>query len=79
MSVAEIKKTKSNLIAWIEGLSDTKILTALDGLRVSTGNKDWWDDLNENQKQHINEGLLDAENGRVHTSSVFWDKLKNGL
>lgn len=78
MSVAEIKKTKSNLIAWIEELSDTNMLTALDGLRTAVDNKDWWDDLTENQKQHIDEGLSDAENGRVHSSSVFWDRLKNG-
>ena len=78
MSVTEIKKTKLNLISWIEGLSDTKMLTALDGLRSSINNKDWWDDLSESQKQHINEGLSDVENGRVHSSSVFWEKLKNG-
>jgi len=78
MSVAEIKKTKSDLIAWIEGLSDVNMLTVLDGLKNSGSQKDWWDDLSENQKKHINEGLADAENGRVMSSGVFWDKLKNG-
>lgn len=43
MSVSEIKKTKSNLIAWIEGLSDVNILTALDSLRNSNEDIDWWD------------------------------------
>ncbi|MGZ3753468.1 MAG: hypothetical protein ACXVA2_16245 [Mucilaginibacter sp.] len=78
MSVAEIKKTKLDLIAWIEQLSDINMLTVLDGLRNSRSDKDWWDNLTENQKQRINEGLFDAENGHVVSSSVFWDKLKNG-
>lgn len=78
MSVAEIKQTKSDLIAWIEELSDISMLTVLSGLKNSKNNKDWWSELSESQKQHINEGLADAENGHVHSSSVFWDKLKNG-
>ena len=79
MSVAEIKKTKHDLIAWIEGLSDINMLTVLDGLKNSRSDgKDWWDDLTENQKQHINRGLADAENGRVMSSADFWNKLKNG-
>lgn len=78
MSVAEIKKTKLDLIAWIEQLSDTNMLTVLDGLRNSRNNKDWWDDLTEGQQQHINEGLEDAEHGRTVSSSAFWNKLKNG-
>lgn len=78
MSVTEIKKTKLDLIAWIEQLSDVNMLTVLDGLRSSKSNNDWWDNLTENQKQHINEGLNDVENGRVVSSEIFWDKLRNG-
>jgi hypothetical protein len=78
MSVAEIKKTKLDLIAWIEQLSDTNMLTVLDGLRNSRTNKDWWDDLTEGQQRQINEGLEDAENGRIVSSVAFWEKLKNG-
>jgi hypothetical protein len=78
MSVAEIKKTKLDLIAWIEQLSDVNMLTVLDGLRSSKSDNDWWDNLTENQKQHINEGLNDAENGQVVSSETFWNKLKNG-
>jgi len=78
MSVAEIKKTKMDLIAWIEQLSDVNMLTVLDGLRNSRSDIDWWDNLTENQKQHISDGLNDAENGRIVSSSTFWDRLKNG-
>ena len=77
MSVAEIKKTKSNLIAWIEQLSDSNMLMVLDGLRNARSDKDWWSDLSESQKQHIQEGVDDAENGRVISSAEFWNNLKN--
>ncbi|MDN3551410.1 hypothetical protein [Mucilaginibacter aquaedulcis] len=77
MSVAEIKKTKSNLIAWIEQLSDSNMLLVLDGLRNSKTDKDWWYDLSEAQKQHIDEGISDAESGRVISSNTFWNNLKD--
>jgi len=78
MSIAEVKETKSNLISWIEGLSDINLLNALDRLRTANISKDWWDDLTESQKQYLEEGLKEAENGDVYTSEVFWQKLKNG-
>ena len=78
MSVAEIKQTKLKLIAWIEQLSDTSMLSFLEGLKESKSNSDWWDNLSESQKSHINEGLSDIKNDRVVSSSDFWNKLKNG-
>lgn len=78
MSIAEIKETKSNLIAWIEQLSDSNMLTVLDSLRSSEQEGDWWDNLPDWQKRHINEGIEDEENGRVISSEEFWKNLKNG-
>ncbi|HEY8782103.1 MAG TPA: hypothetical protein VIM16_10835 [Mucilaginibacter sp.] len=77
MSVAELKETKSNLKAWIDKLSDTNMLIMLDGLRTANSDKFSWDDLSEFEKQNINEGLEDIENGRVMTSDEFWNQLKN--
>jgi predicted transcriptional regulator len=78
MSVAEIKKTKSNLIAWIEQLSDSNMLTVLDSIRNTKSQKDWYEDLSQSQKQHIKEGLDDEKNGHIMTSEKFWQNLKNG-
>jgi hypothetical protein len=78
MSIAEIKQTKSNLIAWIEQLSDTNMLSFLESLKNSKSDNDWWNELSESQKNHINEGLSDDENGHTVSSSEFWNKLKNG-
>ena len=37
---------------------------------------DW--NLTEEEWDHIEEGIDDAENGRVLSSEQFWDLLKNG-
>ncbi|QJD95780.1 hypothetical protein HH214_07795 [Mucilaginibacter robiniae] len=78
MSVAEIEKIKTDLIAWIEQLSDSDTLAFLDGLKDSKVNHDWWQDISEDQQKHITEGLNDQENGRVFSSGDFWTNLKNG-
>ncbi|MEO8884963.1 MAG: hypothetical protein ABI367_02800 [Mucilaginibacter sp.] len=77
MSVAEIKQTKTNLIAWIEQLSDTNMLAFLESLKNSKTNTDWWDELSESQQENINEGLKDAQEGRTMSSAEFWKRLKS--
>jgi len=37
---------------------------------------DWWDDLSESQRQSINEGIKDVEEGRVISSEKFWEIVK---
>ena len=78
MSVAEIQETKTNLIEWINQLSDSAMLFALDSIRLSNSEGDWWENLSDAQKQHINEGIEDEENGRLMSSEEFWKRLKNG-
>ena len=77
MSVAEINGIKLNLIAWINQLSDTDLITFLDGIRISRAKDDWWDELSYNQKKQVLEGIKDADNGKVNSSKEFWNKLKN--
>ena len=36
--------------------------------------KDWWDELTEEQKEAINEGLKDADEGRVVPFESFMQK-----
>ena len=77
MSVAEIQETKTNLIEWINQLSDSTMLFALNSIRLSNSEDDWWGNLSDAQKQHINEGIEDEENGRLMSSEEFWKRLKN--
>jgi hypothetical protein len=77
MSNAEINKIKLNLIAWINQLSDTDLISFLDGIKNSRSKGDWWDELSSDQKKIILSGLKDAENGKLISSGEFWKKLKN--
>ncbi|MCQ6960075.1 hypothetical protein [Mucilaginibacter aquariorum] len=77
MSIAEIKRAKLGLIAWIEQLSDTNMLSFLESLKDSKSDKDWWDTLTEDEIRHINEGIVDADNGRMIPSEELWKKLKD--
>jgi hypothetical protein len=77
MSSAELNKMKLDLIAWINRLSDEKIIEFLDGLKTSESNGDWWDELSEQQQEKLLRGIQDIENGNVLSSSQFWNELKN--
>ncbi len=78
MSTAELNRKKLGLIAWINRLSDENIIEFLDGLKRSKTKIDWWDELSENQKKLIDNGLKEVENGNLISSSDFWSKLRNG-
>jgi hypothetical protein len=77
MSTAELNKIKLNLISWINQISDTELISFLEGIRNSRSKGDWWDQLSSDQKKIIQNGLKDAEDGKVISSSQFWKKLKN--
>ncbi|MDB5003156.1 MAG: hypothetical protein JWQ34_1381 [Mucilaginibacter sp.] len=49
-----------------------------ENLNASRSEIDWWDKLSEYQKQNINEGIKDVEEGRVVSSEIFWERLRNG-
>lgn len=78
MSAAELKKTRTKLISWIEQLSDPNVLDFLNGIMQSNTEKDWFDELSLTQQSYLNEGLEDMKNGKVVSSEQFWNKLKNG-
>ncbi len=77
MSAAEINGIKLNLIAWINQLSDTELITFLDGIRASRAKNDWWDELSDKQKKQILAGIKDADTGKLSSSKEFWNKLKD--
>lgn len=77
MSTAELNRKKLDLIAWINKLSDENVINFLEGLKKSKSKEDWWNELSENQKQMIQNGINDIENGNVISSNQFWKELKN--
>jgi hypothetical protein len=77
MSTAELNRKKLDLIAWINKLSDENTIEFLYGLKKSKSKNDWWDELSENQKEILQNGIDDIENGNVISSTEFWKELKN--
>jgi hypothetical protein len=75
MSAAELNSIKLNLISWINQLSDTELITFLDGIRASRAKDDWWEELSDKQKKQVLAGIKDADNRNVSTSKEFWNKL----
>lgn len=75
MSSAELNTIKLNLISWINQLSDTDLISFLDGLRISNAKSDWWNKLSAAQKKQVLSGLKDAENNKVMESEKFWKSL----
>ena len=78
MSTAELNKTKLDLIAWINGLSDENMIRFLEGLKNSESKEDWWNQLSADQQKLVQRGIDDIENGNVISSTQFWDELTNG-
>ena len=59
---------KLELIEWLSKLDDEETIQYLKILKDSQAKgQDWWNDLTENQKKHIEKGLSDIDAGRVRS------------
>lgn len=57
---------KLELIEWLTQLDNSETIQYLKIVKDSREDgKDWWDDLTVEQKQGIQRGLEDVDNGRV--------------
>ena len=77
MSNSEKNKIKLSLILWICKLKDVNLLHSLEGIMVSNSGGDWWDELTEEEKENIQAGIDDADNGNLISSKEFWRRLKD--
>lgn len=77
---AELQTTRQELIDWINSLDDSRLLNLLSSIKLSNTDtdKDWWDELTPIQKENIELGLKDLEEGRTISSKEFWNRLRHG-
>ena len=69
---------KLELIEWLTKLNDIETLNYLKVVKDSrTGDQDWWTDLTEQQRDGIQRGLKDIDEGRVVPHSDV--KIRYGL
>ena len=61
---------KLELIEWLTNLNDIETLNYLKVVKDSrSGDQDWWSDLTEQQRDGIQRGLKDIDEGRVVSDS----------
>ena len=75
-----IKSEKQNLIDWISSLEDEEVIETIKDFKESYfSKKDWWNEISEEEKNSIDRGLKDAEEGRVISYEQFKNKYKKWL
>jgi len=63
-----IHAEKLGLIEWIAKLNDSSIIEKLKRIRDDySKNSDWWDEVSVGEKESIERGIKDLEDGKVHS------------
>ena len=68
---------KLELIEWLTKLEDDNTIQFLKIIKDTDSKNDWWNELSDKQKQGIQRGLKDVEDGRVIPHDEV--RLKYGL
>lgn len=63
-----IQNKKLELIQWLSTLEDSTIIEKIIALRNNEA-KDWWDSISETEKESIEQGLNDANSGKLNSHS----------
>lgn len=75
-----IQSEKLRLIEWISRLDDISIILKLRKIKEEdVGSEDWYHELSQEEKNSINRGLKDIEEGRVHTHESVMKKYEKYL
>lgn len=59
----DLKAEKLDLIQWLAQLTDKDMLLKIKALRQEKG--DWWDEIDDEEKAEIKEGLAQADRDEV--------------
>jgi predicted transcriptional regulator len=65
---SNIQNKKIELIQWVSSIEDESIIEKIVELRKKE-DKDWWNSISENEKKAIENGLKDAEAGKLNPHS----------
>lgn len=64
----DISSKKLELIQWLSTIENVSIIEKIMDLKKKE-NSDWWRTLSESEKESIEIGLKDAENGKLNPHS----------
>ena len=65
----DVQNTKSFLIKWLKQVQDQRVLAELEAIAKSHTEGDWWEELPDAAKDHIQRGNQDYLAGRVISNS----------
>lgn len=65
---SQIPEQKIELIQWLSSLEDEDIIEKLLQFRQAE-TKDWWDTIQEEERNSIQKGLEDVANNKLHPHS----------
>ena len=66
----DIRLEKLELMKMLMETENPSVLKAIKKI-FQKEEKDWWDDLTEEQKEFLEESLKQADNGEVHDFNAF--------
>lgn len=72
----DIQLEKYKIIEWITSLKDKTMISRLKSLKEETKDEDWWDELSSAEKEGIQKGLQDIEDGNTISHEKVMKKLK---
>ena len=66
MEIMGIEAIKLELIKWLSDLSDNELIKHLKTIKdAQLDNNNWWSELSDEQKEGIQRGLKDIDEGRT--------------
>lgn len=63
-----IQNKKLELIQWLSTIEDSAIIEKIMDLKKKES-KDWWNSISENEKESIEQGLKEADSGKLNPHS----------
>ncbi|WP_035842451.1 hypothetical protein [Crocinitomix catalasitica] len=63
MKTSELNNAKLELIQWISNLQDDKFIQLMNSFRISKSDSDFWNELSDQQKDEIDLGIAQLDNG----------------
>jgi len=63
-----IQNKKLELIQWLSTIEDSTIIEKIMDLRKKES-KDWWNSISENEKESLEQGLKEADSGKLNPHS----------
>lgn len=72
----DIQLEKYKIIEWITSLKDVSVIKRLKSLKEESQDEDWWDTLSAAEKEGIQKGLQDIEDGNTISHEEVMKQLK---